>query len=96
MGVLTFATEVIFFHPLHGIQIAILFTFSEEVILAEERTTEEERNHIMEARRRAANKRRKLKLTSGIGKNRSRSTETDEEDDEPDEGNYGRSHPTYI
>ena len=43
----------------------------------------------MEARRRAANKRRKLKLTGGgIGKNRSRSTETDEEDDEPDEGNY--------
>lgn len=43
----------------------------------------------MEARRRAANKRRKLKLTGGgIVKNRSRSTETDEEDDEPDEGNY--------
>ena len=42
----------------------------------------------MEARRRAANKRRKLKLTGGVGKNRSRSTETDEEDDEPDEGNY--------
>ena len=50
----------------------------------------------MEARRRAANKRRKLKLTGGgIGKNRSRSTETDEEDDEPDEGNYAGAR-AYI
>ena len=49
----------------------------------------------MEARRRAANKRRKLKLTGGVGKNRSRSTETDEEDDEPDEGNYAGAR-AYI
>ena len=49
--------------------------------MAEERTTEEERNHIMEARKRAANKRRKMK---NLGK--SRSTETEEEDEEPDEG----------
>ena len=52
------------------------------MILAEERTTEEERNHIMEARKRAANKRRKMK---SLGK--TRSTETDEDEDEQaDEG----------
>ena len=45
--------------------------------MAEERTTEEERNHIMEARRRVANKRKKVKLTVG-----SKSTETDDDDDE--------------
>lgn len=56
---------------------------AEEVILAEERTTEEERNHIMEARKRNANKRRKLKtLTKG------RSTETEEDPDDPDDGRH--------
>lgn len=55
--------------------------YAEEVILAEERTTEEERNHIMEARRRAANKRRKLKLSG-----KSKSNETDEDDEDQDEG----------
>ncbi|QQP55932.1 Uncharacterized protein FKW44_000432, partial [Caligus rogercresseyi] len=50
---------------------------AEEVILAEERTTEEERNHIMEARKRVANKRRKIKI---LGK--SRSTETEDDDDD--------------
>eukprot|EP00095_Tigriopus_kingsejongensis_P005232 maker-scaffold1237_size53912-snap-gene-0.7 protein:Tk05232 transcript:maker-scaffold1237_size53912-snap-gene-0.7-mRNA-1 annotation:"hypothetical protein DAPPUDRAFT_333049" len=54
---------------------------AEEVILAEERTTDEERSHIMEARKRAANKRKKMQK---LGK--SRSTETDDDDDEPDEG----------
>ena len=58
------------------------FSISEEVILAEERTTQEERNHIMEARKRAANKRRKLK---SMGK--SKSTETDDDDEDADEGN---------
>jgi hypothetical protein len=61
----------------------IVSNFAEEVILAEERTTEEERNHIMEARRRAATKRKKMKSTG-----KSRSTETDEDEDEPDEGTY--------
>lgn len=56
---------------------------AEEVILAEERTTEEERNHIMEARRRAANKRKKLK-SSG----KSKSMETDEDEDDQDEETY--------
>ena len=51
--------------------------------MAEERTTEEERNHILEARKRVANKRRKMKLTG-----KSRSMETDEDDDEPDEGKF--------
>ena len=60
---------------------------SEEVILAEERTTQEERNHIMEARKRAANKRRKLK---SMGK--SKSTETDEDDEDADEGNKRTIH----
>ncbi|XP_049532519.1 voltage-dependent calcium channel type A subunit alpha-1 isoform X3 [Anopheles darlingi] len=53
-------------------------TQAEEVILAEERTTEEERLHIMEARRRAAAKRKKLK---NLGKSKS----TDTEEDDPDE-----------
>ncbi|XP_065584736.1 LOW QUALITY PROTEIN: voltage-dependent calcium channel type A subunit alpha-1-like, partial [Artemia franciscana] len=50
---------------------------AEEVILAEERTTEEEKLHIMEARRRAAAKRKKLKH---LGK--SKSTDTEDEDNE--------------
>ena len=52
--------------------------------MAEERTTEEERNHIMEARRRVANKRKKVKLTG------SKSTETDDDDDEGLIKNQGR------
>ena len=61
---------------------SLIYLILEEVILAEERTTQEERNHIMEARKRAATKRRKLK---SIGK--SKSTETDEDDeDAADEG----------
>ncbi|XP_076342693.1 voltage-dependent calcium channel type A subunit alpha-1-like isoform X3 [Tachypleus tridentatus] len=50
---------------------------AEEVILAEERTTEEEKIHIIEARGRAAAKRKKLKTTH--------SKSTDEEDEEIDE-----------
>ncbi|XP_047738439.1 voltage-dependent calcium channel type A subunit alpha-1 [Hyalella azteca] len=53
---------------------------AEEVILAEERTTDEEKAHIMEARRRAAAKRKKLK---NLGK--SKSTDTDEEDNDIEE-----------
>ncbi|XP_037808967.1 voltage-dependent calcium channel type A subunit alpha-1 isoform X3 [Lucilia sericata] len=56
-------------------------TQAEEVILAEERTTEEERMHIMEARRRNAAKRKKLK---SLGK--SKSTDTEEEEGEEDYG----------
>ena len=62
---------------------ALFISRAEEVILAEERTTEEERNHIMEARRRAATKRKKIKFSA-----KSRSTETDDDDDDPDEGNF--------
>ncbi|XP_055913438.1 voltage-dependent calcium channel type A subunit alpha-1 isoform X13 [Eupeodes corollae] len=54
---------------------------AEEVILAEERTTEEEKMHIMEARRRNAAKRKKLK---SLGK--SKSTDTEEEEGEEDYG----------
>lgn len=71
----------LFHSSLHKTGKLYAVAFSEEVILAEERTTEEERNHIMEARKRAANKRRKMQK---LGK--SRSTETEEEDEEPDEG----------
>ncbi|XP_043195368.1 voltage-dependent calcium channel type A subunit alpha-1-like isoform X4 [Amphibalanus amphitrite] len=53
---------------------------AEEVILAEERTTEEEKMHIMEARRKAAAKRKKLK---NLGK--SKSTDTEEEDNDGEE-----------
>ncbi|TDG42963.1 hypothetical protein AWZ03_010613 [Drosophila navojoa] len=56
----------------------------EEVILAEERTTEEEKMHIMEARRRNAAKRKKLK---SLGK--SKSTDTEEEEAEEDYGDDG-------
>uniref|UniRef100_A0A1I8PXP8 Voltage-dependent calcium channel type A subunit alpha-1 n=1 Tax=Stomoxys calcitrans TaxID=35570 RepID=A0A1I8PXP8_STOCA len=59
-------------------------TQAEEVILAEERTTEEERMHIMEARRRNAAKRKKLK---SLGK--SKSTDTEEEEGEEDYGDDG-------
>uniref|UniRef100_W8AJD7 Voltage-dependent calcium channel type A subunit alpha-1 n=1 Tax=Ceratitis capitata TaxID=7213 RepID=W8AJD7_CERCA len=54
---------------------------AEEVILAEERTTEAEKMHIMEARRRNAAKRKKLK---SLGK--SKSTDTEEEEGEEDYG----------
>ncbi|XP_042203565.1 voltage-dependent calcium channel type A subunit alpha-1-like isoform X3 [Homarus americanus] len=54
---------------------------AEEVILAEERTTDEEKAHIMEARRRAAAKRKKLKH---LGKSKSTDTE-DEENEAEDE-----------
>ena len=52
--------------------------------MAEERTTQEERNHIMEARKRVANKRRKMKT---LGKSRSTETDEDDEDNEDNEGN---------
>ena len=57
----------------------IVHMFSEEVILAEERTTEAQRFHIIDARRRAAMKMRKLK---SLGKP-SEKEEVEEED--PDE-----------
>ncbi|XP_067640081.1 voltage-dependent calcium channel type A subunit alpha-1 isoform X3 [Eurosta solidaginis] len=56
-------------------------TQAEEVILAEERTTEAEKMHIMEARRRNAAKRKKLK---SLGK--SKSTDTEEEEGDEDYG----------
>ncbi|XP_053950332.1 voltage-dependent calcium channel type A subunit alpha-1 isoform X12 [Anastrepha ludens] len=59
-------------------------TQAEEVILAEERTTEAEKMHIMEARRRNAAKRKKLK---SLGK--SKSTDTEEEEGEEDYGDDG-------
>ena len=66
-----------------------VFFYSEEVILNEERTTEEERRYIMEARKRAMQKRKKLRT---LGK--SRSTESEDEENEEEEGekqSYGRS-----
>merc|ERR1712154_369121 len=48
---------------------------AEEVILNEDRTTEEERRYIMEARKRAMQKRKKLRT---LGK--SRSTESEDEE----------------
>ncbi|XP_064108487.1 voltage-dependent calcium channel type A subunit alpha-1-like isoform X4 [Macrobrachium nipponense] len=56
---------------------------AEEVILAEERTTDEEKAHIMEARRRAAAKRKKLKH---LGKSKSTDTEDEENEAEDDDG----------
>ena len=53
----------------------------EEVILNEDRTTEEERRYIMEARKRALQKRKKLRT---LGK--SRSTESEDEEMEEEEG----------
>ena len=80
----TIASTLISFKLIFTINYILI---SEEVILAEERTTQEERNHIMEARKRAANKRRKLK---SMGK--SKSTETDEDDEDADEGNRGKTN----
>ncbi|XP_065213855.1 voltage-dependent calcium channel type A subunit alpha-1 [Planococcus citri] len=57
---------------------------AEEVILSEDRTTDEERLHIMESRRRAAAKSKKLR---NVGK--SKSTDTEEEDVEDEEGMDG-------
>ena len=47
--------------------ILFLFSLAEEVILNEDRTTEEERRYIMEARKRAMLKRKKLRT---LGKSR--------------------------
>ncbi|XP_060853575.1 voltage-dependent calcium channel type A subunit alpha-1 isoform X4 [Rhopalosiphum padi] len=55
---------------------------AEEVILAEERTTDEERRHIIEARRRADIKRKKLKT---LGKSKSTESEEECEEEEADE-----------
>ncbi|KAK7605440.1 hypothetical protein V9T40_007298 [Parthenolecanium corni] len=57
---------------------------AEEVILSEDRTTDEERLHIMESRRRAAMKTKKLR---NVGK--SKSTDTEEEDAEDEENVEG-------
>ena len=51
------------------------------MILNEDRTTEEERRYIMEARKRALQKRKKLRT---LGK--SRSTESEDEEMEEEEG----------
>ena len=56
-----------------------LFRSPEEVILNEERTTEEERRYIMEARKRAMQKRKKLRT---LGKSRSTESEDEEEEEE--------------
>ena len=53
--------------------------FAEEVILAEERTTDVQRFHIIDARRRAAQKMRKLKT---LGNRNEKEEETEEEPDE--------------
>ena len=57
------------------------FTFlkTEEVILNEDRTTEDERRYIMEARKRAMLKRKKLRT---LGKSRSTESEDEEEEEE--------------
>lgn len=53
--------------------------FAEEVILAEERTTDVQRFHIIDARRRAAQKMRKLKT---LGNANEKEEDTEEEPDE--------------
>ena len=52
---------------------------TEEVILSEDRTTEDERRYIMEARKRAMLKRKKLRT---LGKSRSTESEDEEEEEE--------------
>ena len=52
---------------------------TEEVILNEDRTTEDERRYIMEARKRAMLKRKKLRT---LGKSRSTESEDEEEEEE--------------
>ena len=60
--------------------------------MAEERTTEEERNHIMEARKRAANRKKRQKLKT-LGRGRSTETEDEDDDDEDDEQeSSGKQH----
>ena len=56
-----------------------IITIAEEVILAEERTTEAQRFHIIDARRRAATKMRKLKT---LGRSHEKEDDTEEEPDE--------------
>ena len=56
-----------------------IITIAEEVILAEERTTEAQRFHIIDARRRAATKMRKLKT---LGRSHDKEDDTEEEPDE--------------
>jgi hypothetical protein len=69
---------------------------AEEVILAEERTSEEEKMRIMEARRRAA-ERKKLKA---LGKSRSTDTEEEDEGDDVDDGEcewfLGRAFKEWV
>ncbi|OQR72761.1 voltage-dependent calcium channel type A subunit alpha-1-like, partial [Tropilaelaps mercedesae] len=60
---------------------------AEEVILAEKRTTEEERLYILEARRRFAAKRDKMKNMRGKS-----TDEEEEEEDEEDAEDEGRVH----
>ena len=64
---------------------------TEEVILNEDRTTEEERRYIMEARKRAMQKRKKLRT---LGK--SRSTESEDEENEEEEGKQITYLLTYF
>ena len=56
-----------------------MFFITEEVILNEDRTTEDERRYIMEARKRAMLKRKKLRT---LGKSRSTESEDEEEEEE--------------
>ena len=63
-----------------GCSSPILFCFlTEEVILCEDRTTEDERRYIMEARKRAMQKRKKLRT---LGKSKSTESEDEEEEEE--------------
>ena len=63
------------------------FSNTEEVILNEDRTTEDERRYIMEARKRAMLKRKKLRT---LGK--SRSTESEDEEEEEEGKAYFQTH----
>ena len=78
-------TKAYFIRPFSGRVSEFNFLFPvlalEEVILNEDRTTEEERRYIMEARKRAMQKRKKLRT---LGK--SRSTESEDEENEEEEG----------
>ena len=58
---------------------SLSFSNAEEVILNEDRTTEDERRYIMEARKRAMLKRKKLRT---LGKSRSTESEDEEEEEE--------------
>ena len=59
--------------------LSYLYFLTEEVILNEDRTTEDERRYIMEARKRAMLKRKKLRT---LGKSRSTESEDEEEEEE--------------